>query len=81
MLFAFGRLGVAERVTVFTFIFLSNDFCNLPIISDVLHPTLMDFVGLGNLAAFIPFDILIPYVITSQVHSILYIVLLVHSRD
>ncbi|WP_336770854.1 VanZ family protein [Paenibacillus sp. MMO-58] len=57
---AFGRVGAAERTTGYTFIFLPEDFFKLPSISDLLDPTLMDFVGFGNLAAFIPFGILIP---------------------
>ncbi|MCK9858620.1 VanZ family protein [Paenibacillus sp. ATY16] len=57
---AFGRIGAAEQTTGYTFIFLPDDFFKLPSISDLLHPTLMDFVGFGNLAAFIPFGLLIP---------------------
>ncbi|WP_201004771.1 VanZ family protein [Paenibacillus glycanilyticus] len=57
---AFGRIGAADQMTGYTFIFLPDDFFKLPSISDLLHPTLMDFVGFGNLAAFIPFGLLIP---------------------
>ncbi|MGG1517794.1 VanZ family protein [Paenibacillus oryzisoli] len=58
LFFAFGRVGgAAER---YTFIFLPDNFFKLPSISDLLHPTLMDLVGFGNIAAFIPFGILIP---------------------
>ncbi|UQZ32724.1 VanZ family protein [Paenibacillus sp. PK3_47] len=60
LFFAFGRTGAAERTTGYTFIFIPDDFYKMPAISDLLHPSLMDFVGFGNLAAFIPFGILIP---------------------
>ncbi len=56
---AFGRMGAAEQTAGCTFIFLPDSFFKLPTISDLLHPTLMDFVGFGNIIAFIPFGILI----------------------
>lgn len=58
--FAFGRIGASASTTGVTFIFFPIEFYHLPKISDFLHPTLMDFVDLGNVAAFIPFGILIP---------------------
>ena len=58
--FAFGRIGAFASTTGVTFIFFPIEFYHLPKISDFLHPTLMDFVDLGNVAAFIPFGILIP---------------------
>ncbi|MBB6734779.1 VanZ family protein [Cohnella zeiphila] len=57
---AFGRLGTVEQMAGYTFIFVPDSFFKLPSISDLLHPTLMDFVDFGNLTAFIPFGILIP---------------------
>jgi len=60
LFFAFGRVGKADQINEYTFMFLPNDFFRLPGLSDLLHPTLMDFVGFGNVAAFIPFGILIP---------------------
>ncbi|ETT66866.1 VanZ family protein [Paenibacillus sp. FSL H8-0457] len=60
LFFAFGRVGKADQIKGYTFIFLPDDFFRLPGLSDLLHPTLMDFVGFGNVAAFIPFGILIP---------------------
>ncbi|MGN7760773.1 VanZ family protein [Paenibacillus sp. 22594] len=59
LFFAFGRMGAAERTAGYTFIFLPDSFFKLPNISDLLHPTLMDFVGFGNIIAFIPYGILI----------------------
>src|SRR5690606_28607682 len=58
--FAFGRIGAFASTTGVTFIFFPIEFYHLPKISDFLHPTLMDFVDLGHVAAFIPFGILIP---------------------
>lgn len=60
MFLAFGRAGTVEYNTEYTFIFLPDDFFRLPGLSDLLHPTVMDLVGFGNIAAFIPFGILIP---------------------
>ncbi|MGG3279089.1 VanZ family protein [Paenibacillus solani] len=60
LFFAFGRVDKVDQISGYTFIFLPNDFFRLPGLSDLLHPTLMDFVGFGNVAAFIPFGILIP---------------------
>lgn len=58
MFFAFGR-GDSEADS-YTFIFAPDNFLKLPNPLDFLHPTLMDIVSLGNMAAFIPFGILIP---------------------
>ncbi len=58
--FAFGRTGNVAQTTGYTFIFLPDTFYKLPSVSDLLHPTLMDLVGFGNIVAFIPFGILIP---------------------
>ena len=58
MFFAFGR-GDSESDS-YTFIFVPDNFLKLPNLLDFLHPTLMDMVSLGNMAAFIPFGILIP---------------------
>ncbi|WP_152395891.1 VanZ family protein [Paenibacillus guangzhouensis] len=60
LFFAFGRVSKVDQITEYTFIFLPDDFFRVPGLSDLLHPTLMDFVGFGNIAAFIPFGILIP---------------------
>ncbi|WP_410770175.1 VanZ family protein [Fontibacillus sp. BL9] len=60
LFFAFGRAGKADQISEYTFMFLPDGFFRLPDLSDLLHPTLMDFVGFGNIAAFIPFGILIP---------------------
>lgn len=60
LFFAFGRVGTVDQISEYTFIFLPDGFFRLPGLSDLLHPTLMDFVGFGNIAAFIPFGILIP---------------------
>lgn len=57
---AFGRVDSLDQRTSYVFIFLPDSFFRLPSVSDLLHPTLMDFVGFGNIAAFIPFGILIP---------------------
>lgn len=57
---AFGRVDKVDQINGYTFMFLPNDFFRVPSLSDLLHPTLMDFVGFGNIAAFIPFGILIP---------------------
>lgn len=61
LFFAFGRVGKAGLIEGYTFIFLPEDFFRVPGLSDLLHPTVMDLVGLGNIAAFIPFGILIPW--------------------
>lgn len=58
--FAFGRLDSVGQITGYTFIFLPDTFFKLPAISDLLHPSLMNFVDFGNILAFIPFGILIP---------------------
>lgn len=61
MFFAFGRTGASERTSDYVFIFLPDNPFRLPGMSDLLHPTLMDLVGFGNLVAFIPFGILFPW--------------------
>ncbi|NMM52295.1 VanZ family protein [Paenibacillus aquistagni] len=60
LFFAFGRLDRAGHTTEYTFMFVPDDFFRVPSLSDLLHPTVMDAVGVGNIAAFIPFGILIP---------------------
>jgi glycopeptide antibiotics resistance protein len=60
LFFAFGRADTIDQETGYTFIFLPDGFFKLPGLSDLLHPTLMDAVSFGNIAAFIPFGILIP---------------------
>ncbi|ETT77233.1 VanZ family protein [Paenibacillus sp. FSL R7-277] len=60
MFFAFGRADTVDQTSQYTFIFLPDDFFRVPGLSDLLHPTLMDLVGIGNIAAFIPFGILFP---------------------
>ncbi len=61
LFFAFGRVGKAGQISEYTFMFLPDSFFRVPDLSDLLHPTLMDLVGLGNIAAFIPFGILFPW--------------------
>ncbi|MFB9324685.1 VanZ family protein [Paenibacillus aurantiacus] len=60
MFLAFGRAATVDRVTGYSFLFLPDAFFRLPGLSDLLHPTLMDVWALGNIAAFIPFGVLIP---------------------
>jgi len=60
LFFAFGRAGKADQITEYTFMFVPDGFFRVPGLSDLLHLTLMDLVGFGNIAAFIPFGILIP---------------------
>lgn len=60
MFLAFGRADTIDRETGYTFMFLPDSFFRLPGLSDLLHPTVIDAVGIGNIAAFIPFGILIP---------------------
>ncbi|QSF45392.1 VanZ family protein [Paenibacillus tianjinensis] len=59
MFFGLGRTDTLDRETGHTFLFLPDGFFKLPSLSDLLHPTLMDIVGFGNIVAFIPFGILI----------------------
>lgn len=59
MFFGFGRADTLDRETGYTFLFSPDGFFKLPSLSDLLHPTLMDIVGFGNIVAFIPFGILI----------------------
>ncbi|WP_442602464.1 VanZ family protein [Paenibacillus sp. KN14-4R] len=60
LFFAFGRLDTVDQITEYTFMFLPDSFFRLPGLSDLLHPTLMDIVGFGNIVAFIPVGVLIP---------------------
>lgn len=60
LFFAFGRVGKADQISEYTFMFLPDSFFRVPDLSELLHPTLMDLVGFGNIAAFIPFGILFP---------------------
>ncbi|MDO7906230.1 VanZ family protein [Paenibacillus sp. JX-17] len=60
MFFAFGRVGKVDQISEYTFMFLPDSFFRVPDLSDLLHPTQMDLVGFGNIAAFIPFGILFP---------------------
>lgn len=60
MFFAFGRTNSSGPNIGYTFIFSIENFFKLPNPSDYFPPTVMDLVGLGNVAAFIPFGILIP---------------------
>jgi len=57
---AFGRADKVDRMTGYAFLFMPDSFFRLPGLSDLRHPTLMDAVSFGNIAAFIPFGILIP---------------------
>lgn len=58
--FAFGRADTLTLDKGYTFLWVPDGFFRVPDLSDLLHPTLMDAVSLGNIAAFIPFGILIP---------------------
>ncbi len=58
--FAFGRADTLALDIGYTFLWVPDGFFWVPGLSDLLHPTLMDAVSLGNIAAFIPFGILIP---------------------
>ncbi|WP_246281447.1 VanZ family protein [Saccharibacillus qingshengii] len=60
MFFAFGRTDDAAQIHSYTFIFAPGNFFKLPDLSELLSPSLMDLVSLGNVAAFIPFGILVP---------------------
>jgi len=61
MFLAFGRGDASETTAGYTFLFLPDSFFKLPALSDLLHPSLMALVDFGNIAAFIPFGILIPW--------------------
>ncbi|ANS73513.1 teicoplanin resistance protein VanZ [Paenibacillus yonginensis] len=60
ILFGFGRIHHVENTSGYTFLLLPDGFFELPSPSDLLHPTLMDLVTIGNIAAFIPFGIAVP---------------------
>lgn len=60
MFLAFGRADNIDQVTGYTFLLLPDSFFRVPSLSELLHPTLMDLVDFGNIAAFIPFGILLP---------------------
>lgn len=63
MFFGFGRTDAKEYISGYTFIFVPDSFFKMPALYDLLHPTLMDLVDLGNIAAFIPFGLLIPWLV------------------
>lgn len=63
MFLAFGRADTGDRETGYSFQFLPDGFFRLPDLADLLHPTIMDAVSFGNIAAFIPFGILIPLLV------------------
>ncbi|MWV42817.1 VanZ family protein [Paenibacillus sp. HJL G12] len=60
MFLGFGRIGASHDVDNYTFITIPDEFLKFPKMYDFRHLTLMDWVGLGNLAAFMPFGIMIP---------------------
>lgn len=60
MFLAFGRTDNLDQVSDYTFIFLPDSFFRGLSLSELLHPTLMNLVDFGNVAAFIPFGILLP---------------------
>lgn len=60
MFFAFGRGDSASGSGTYTFIWVPDNFLRLPHPSDFFPPTVMDLVSIGNIAAFVPFGILIP---------------------
>lgn len=60
MFIAFGRADMIDGGTGYTFRFIPDAFFVLPGLSALLHPTWIDVVNIGNIAAFIPFGILIP---------------------
>lgn len=67
-------LDTVAQMSGHTFIFLPDTFFKLPSISDLLHPTLVDF---GNIVAFIPFGILIP--LLYRINFIRFITLFIMS--
>lgn len=70
-------INITFLKTSHTFIYLPDTFFKLPSISDLLHPTLMDFVDFGNIVAFIPFGILIP--LLYRINFIRFITLFIMS--
>lgn len=70
-------LDTVAQMSGHTFIFLPDTFFKLPSISDLLHPTLVDFVDFGNIVAFIPFGILIP--LLYRINFIRFITLFIMS--
>ncbi|OWR29952.1 VanZ family protein [Saccharibacillus sp. O23] len=60
MFFAFGRADSGAGDGSYTFIWVPGNFLKLPDLPDLLPPTVMDLVSIGNIAAFVPFGILIP---------------------
>ncbi|WP_371263760.1 VanZ family protein [Paenibacillus sp. UNC496MF] len=58
---AFGRRS-AGQTAGYTFIGMPDSFYKLPSLTEPLHPTLMALVDFCNVAAFIPYGILIPLV-------------------
>lgn len=61
MFFAFGRGDTVDSTRNYTFIFEIEDLFKLPSIAELLHPSVMDLVAFGNIFAFAPFGILIPW--------------------
>lgn len=60
MFFAFGRGDSGTEPGQYTFIWIPENFLSLPDLPDLFPPSVMDLVSIGNIAAFIPFGILIP---------------------
>ncbi|MDO3410428.1 VanZ family protein [Saccharibacillus sp. CPCC 101409] len=60
MFFGFGRTDAAAQTNGYTFIWMPDSFFKMPALSELLHPTLMAIVDIGNVAAFIPFGLLVP---------------------
>lgn len=61
MFFAFGRGDTVDSTTGFTFILGLDNIFKLPSLVELLHPSVMDLVAFGNIFAFAPFGILIPW--------------------
>jgi glycopeptide antibiotics resistance protein len=61
MFFAFGRGDTVDSTMGYTFIFELDNIFKLPSLSELLHPVVMDLVAFGNIFAFAPFGILIPW--------------------
>lgn len=60
MFFGFDRMDDVTDTNGYTFMWIPNSFYILPDISDLFPPSLIELVGFGNTAAFIPLGILIP---------------------
>ena len=61
MFFAFGRGETVDPSMGYTFIFELDNIFRLPSLADLQHPSIMDLVAFGNIFAFAPFGILIPW--------------------